>query len=265
MTGGLQFLFLGTGTSVGVPVIGCDCPVCSSGDPRNNRTRASVVVRAGDTTVLVDSGPDLREQALRENLRRVDAVLYTHAHLDHVSGFDDLRAFCWHREAPLPLHATEGCMRALRGMFGWAFSADQQYRGYVRPDPALIDGPFRCGDLSVEPLPVEHAGVETIGYLFSAAGCPAIAYLPDVKQLPDATASRLAGVPVLVIDALRPKPHPTHLSLDQAVTIARRLGAGSTWLTHLGHENDHRQLESTLPDGIRPAHDGLCLRFDPRP
>jgi len=262
MTGNLELLFLGTGTSVGVPVIGCDCPVCRSDDPRNKRTRASAVVRTPGTTVLVDSGPDLREQALREGLSEIDAVLYTHRHLDHVTGFDDLRAFCWHREDPLPFHATEDCMNGLRTMFGWAFSSENKYRGYVRPDPIIIDGPFHCGELRVEPLPVVHGQVETIGFLFSTAGSPEVAYIPDAKTIPAATAARLAGVPNLIIDSLRPKPHPSHMSLDEALAVAEQLDAGATWLTHLGHEYDHPQFESTLPDKVRPAYDGLRLSFD---
>ena len=261
MAGALEFLFLGTGTSVGVPVIGCDCPVCTSEDPRNTRTRASAVVRTPQTTVLIDSGPDLREQALRENLRAVDAVLYTHGHVDHVAGFDDLRAFGWHSKDPLPIHATAECMEKLRSMFGWAFSPENNHRGYVRPKPAIIDGPFRCGDLEIEPLPVEHGSLETVGFLFSATSSPEIAYIPDAKRLLPETAARLAGVPVLIIDSLRPNPHPTHMSLDEALATAEQLSAGAVWLTHLGHENDHAQLESILPDHIRPAYDGLSLSF----
>ena len=162
----VSFTFLGTGTSVGVPVIGCGCVVCTSEDPRNRRLRSSVVVRAGGKTVLVDSGPDLRMQALREGLKEIDAIVYTHAHLDHVAGFDELRAFCWRRVEPLPLHATEECLGTLKNMYGWAFSEDNHYRGYVRPDARVIDGPFVIGDLRITPLPVEHAALETVGFLF---------------------------------------------------------------------------------------------------
>ena len=131
--------FLGTGTSVGVPVIGCQCPVCLSADPHNQRLRASALVRAGGMAVLVDSGPDLRAQALREGLRELDAVIYTHAHLDHVAGFDELRAFCWNKDGPLPLHATESCLTTLQTMFAWAFSAENIYKGYIKPQACLIN------------------------------------------------------------------------------------------------------------------------------
>jgi phosphoribosyl 1,2-cyclic phosphate phosphodiesterase len=263
MTGALEFLFLGTGTSVGVPVIGCTCPVCTSADPRNRRTRSSVLVRTAQTAVLVDSGPDLREQALREGIAGIDAVLYTHSHLDHVAGFDDLRAFCWNRDTPLPLHATPACMETLRTMFGWAFSPEnRRNRGYVQPAPRPIGGPFRVGEISFDPLPVAHARVETVGFLISAPGAPEIAYIPDVKSIPPATAARLAGVPVLVIDALRPAPpHPTHLTTAEAIAVAEQLGAGKTYFTHLGHENDHASMPTELPPNIHLAHDGLKLQF----
>ena len=257
MAAEFSFTFLGTGTSVGVPVIGCDCAVCTSSDPRNQRFRSSIVVRAAGQTLLVDSGPDLRMQALREGLREIDAVIYTHAHLDHVAGFDELRAFCWRRPTPLPLHATQGCMESLQKMFGWAFFPDTPVVGYVRPDPRLIDGLFSYGDLKVPPLPVEHASVETIGSLFEVPGARKLAYLPDVKRIPAATMELLDGVGVLVIDALRKSEHPTHFSLSEALQVADKLEVEETWLTHLSHEHDAAQLASELPAGVRVAADGL--------
>jgi phosphoribosyl 1,2-cyclic phosphate phosphodiesterase len=244
---------------VGVPVIGCDCPVCRSPDPRNKRTRSSVFLQAGAIALLVDSGPDLREQALREGIRKIDAVLYTHAHLDHVVGFDEMRAFCWHRDSPLPLHATAACMGALKAMFGWAFDGSNAGKGYVRPAPHVIDGPFGYGALGITPLPVIHAGVETIGYLFEHPGYPAVAYLPDVKSVPGPTIDLLRGVDVLIVDALRPAGHPTHFSTAEALDLAGTIGARRTWLTHLSHENDHAELESMLPAGVGAAWDGLRL------
>lgn len=259
MSDAFSLTFLGTGTSVGVPVIGCDCAVCQSVDPRNVRTRSSVVVRAGEVTLLVDSGPDLREQALREKLREINAVIYTHAHLDHVAGFDELRAFCWAREGLLPLHATPACVAALKGMFGWAFSEENGYRGYVRPGVVEIDGEFSYGTLRVTPVPVLHAAVETIGFRFDVPGHVSLAYLPDVKEVPAASLELLRGVGVLVVDSLRPTAHPTHFSVSEALELAREVGAGETWLTHLGHENDHALLEAALPAGVRVAWDGLKL------
>ncbi len=253
--------FLGTGTSVGVPVIGCDCAVCTSEDSRNKRLRSSVVVRAGGTTLLVDSGPDLRMQALRENLREIDAVIYTHAHLDHVAGFDELRAFCWRKREPLPLHATVGCMTTLKEMYGWAFSPEKLIEGYVRPDARLIDGPFFYGDLKITPLPVEHAAVETIGFRFDFPGARSLAYISDVKRIPAETMKLIAGVDVLVIDALRTADHPTHFTLAEALAAIEEAGAREAWLTHLTHEFDYDTLDAQLPAGVRAAWDGLRISF----
>lgn len=255
------FTLLGTGTSVGVPVIGCSCPVCLSDDPRNRRLRASALVRTPEMSVLVDSGPDLRAQALRENLCALDAVIYTHSHMDHVTGFDELRAFCWNKHGPLPLHATPECMTTLKTMFAWAFSPDNTYKGYIKPQAHLIDGPFFYGDLKITPLPVEHAALKTIGFLFEYPGTRSIAYLPDVKRIPNDTMQRILGVDVLVLDALRPLDHPTHFSLGEALEAIRLAHPGETWLTHLGHENDHATLDAQLPSGVRVAWDGLLIKL----
>ncbi len=259
MAADFSLTFLGTGTSVGIPVIGCSCPVCTSPDAKNNRTRSSALVRAGDTAILIDSGPDLREQALREKIRAIDAVVYTHAHVDHVAGFDELRAFCWHKEHPLPLHATEECLATLTTMFGWAFGPENIYKGYVKPDARVIDGPFFYGDLKITPLPVEHAAVRTIGYLFEYPGARNIAYIPDVKRIPCDTMRLIREVDVLVLDSLRPAAHPTHFSLGEALAAIRESEAREAWLTHLGHENEHHALTSQLPMGVKVAWDGLRI------
>jgi phosphoribosyl 1,2-cyclic phosphate phosphodiesterase len=239
--------------------IGCHCPVCVSENPRNRRLRSSVLVRAGETAVLVDSGPDLRAQALRERLSAIDAVIYTHAHLDHVAGFDELRAFCWHKPHPLPLHATEECMETLRRMFGWAFADGNIYKGYVKPDPRIIEGPFHHGELRITPLPVEHAAVETLGFLFEHPGRRSVAYLPDVKRIPHETLTRIREVDILIVDALRPAPHPTHFSLAEALGAVEEIRPREAWLTHLGHENEHDELNGNLPSGVRVAWDGLKI------
>ena len=252
-----SLLFLGTGTSVGVPVIGCSCDVCRSTDPRDNRTRSSVLVSHGATTLLVDSGPDLREQALREKITSIDAVLYTHSHLDHVVGFDELRAFCWGKDAPLPLYATSACLDVLKGMFGWAFSPDNIHRGYVKPDPRPVTSAFRIGGLAITPLPVEHGEVETVGYLFETDAGFRTAYLPDVKCIPEDTLGLLGRLDVLVIDSLRDTPHSTHLSVGEALEISQSLSPRRTLLTHISHDLGHAELSARLPEAVEVAFDGL--------
>jgi phosphoribosyl 1,2-cyclic phosphate phosphodiesterase len=257
--GDFSLKFLGTGTSVGVPVIGCGCAVCRSENPKNKRTRASVVVTAGGWSLLVDTGPDLRTQALREGLTRVDAVLYTHAHMDHVVGFDDLRAFCWSRTQPLPIHASPATLGDLKRMFAWAFAPENQYPGYVKPAGVVIDGPFHYGDLRVTPLPVNHGAVDTMGFLFEYPKAKSMAYIPDVKVIPAATISLLKGVDVLIVDALRTDPHPTHFSVGEALHVAEETEAAEVWLTHLGHENGYDALSAVLPGHVKVAWDGLVL------
>jgi len=254
--------FLGTGTSVGVPVIGCVCDVCQSDDPCNNRTRSSILVSYGATTILVDSGPDLREQALREKISAIDAVLYTHPHLDHVVGFDELRAFCWGKQEPLPLYGTAECIGVLKSMFGWAFSPENTHRGYVKPDPRLVTSTFRIGGLTITPLPVEHGTVETVGYLFETEAGFRTAYLPDVKLIPDETMTLLEKLDLLIIDALRESPHSTHLSLGEALEISQKLSPRRTLLTHISHELDHAELSARLPDGVEVARDGLRVTLE---
>lgn len=258
---GARLTFLGTGTSTGVPVIGCSCAVCHSSDPRNRRLRSSVLIESPELTVLVDAGPDLRQQALRAGLKQVDAVLYTHGHMDHVVGFDELRAFCWHRDTPLPMYATAGCMEILRSMFAWAFAATNVYRGYIKPGPVVIDGPFSLSDWQITPLPVKHGAVETVGFLFQRAGCRSIAYIPDVKHLPEETMAIIAGVDLLVIDALHYRSHPTHLTVEESLAVIAELKPQQAYLMHCSHEIDHATLENELPAHIRVAYDTLTIEL----
>jgi len=251
--------FLGTGTSVGVPVIGCSCPVCQSPDPRNNRSRSSIFISTPEIKILIDSGPDLREQALREDITAIDAVIYTHSHLDHVVGFDELRAFCWGKDEPLPLYATESCLKVLKNMFGWAFHDNNTHRGYVKPDPRIITPTFTVGDLLIRPLPVIHGSVETVGFRFESPYGFSFAYLPDVKSIPESTMKLLANLDLLIIDSLRDGPHSTHLSVPEALAISEKLSPRRTLLTHIGHDLDHASLDTRLPETVSPAYDGLRI------
>lgn len=253
--------FLGTGTSVGVPVIGCICDVCKSTDPHNTRTRASLYIHTPEIDILIDSGPDLREQALRENITNIDAVLYTHSHLDHVVGFDELRAFCWGKKQPLPLYGSESCLNVLKTMFGWAFAPDNTHSGYIKPDARPITSTFTIGDLTVTPLPVIHGTVDTHGYRFKNQQGFTFAYLPDVKSIPDETMKLLENLDLLIIDSLRESPHPTHLSLADTLAIAQALSPKQTLLTHISHEMDHASLAQQLSPNVRPAYDGLKVEL----
>ncbi len=258
----LNVLFLGSGTSTGVPVIGCRCEVCCSADPRNKRLRSSVLVRSATTTLLVDSCPDLRAQALRFGLTAIDAVLYTHEHLDHTTGFDEMRAFCWRREDRLPLYAGSGCLRMLRSMFGWAFAEENTYQGYIRPAAHDHAGkPFVVGDIEVTPVPVQHATVETFGYVFRSGGC-SFGYVPDIQALPEESAPLLMNLDALAMDGLRYRPHRTHFCVDDTVAVMQRLCPRRGYVTHVGHEVEYNGLCEYLPDFMQPAYDGLEIVLD---
>jgi phosphoribosyl 1,2-cyclic phosphate phosphodiesterase len=253
--------FLGTGTSVGIPVIGCRCPVCTSDDPQDTRTRSSVVLETPEAKILVDFGTDLRQQALREGLTKIDAVLITHQHLDHIMGFDDLRAFCWHRPDPLPLYGGPGTLATLRRMFPWAFES-HDHPGYVRLAAHEIEEAFPLAGTTVTALPVEHGQHETFGYRFDLSTGHSLAYLPDVKRIPETTLARMNNLEVLVIDALRPSDHPTHMSHREALAAAGDIDAKQTFLTHLTHDISAADLTPSLPPNITVAHDGMKLVFD---
>lgn len=255
----VRLTFLGTGTSVGVPVIGCDCAVCTSDDPRNRRTRSSIFIETEEVTILVDTGPDLREQALREGLVTVDEILYTHDHVDHVVGFDEIRAFCWRREEPMPLHASAHTLKSLERMFPWAFG--NTARNYVRPDPQPFEDfdEFVLGDVSVLALPVHHGVSPTHGFRFTLPGGKTVAYLPDVKVIPPESRARLQDLDLLIIDALREEPHSTHMSLSEALAMAKLLAPKKTALTHLTHDLDFATTSAKLPPSTFIATDGLSL------
>lgn len=257
----MKVLFLGSGTSTGVPVIGCRCAVCTSDNPRNKRLRSSILVQTESTTILVDSCPDLRQQALRHNLTAIDAVIYTHEHLDHTTGFDDMRAFCWHRTGRLPLYAGAACLAMLRRMFSWAFSPENTYQGYIRPEAHDHAGKsFVVGDLEVTPVRVEHATVETYGYVFRHAG-RSFGYVPDIKALPEESRPLLAGLDVLAMDGLTTHEHHTHLSVSENVELMSQLAPVRGYITHCGHKVDYDAVCSSLPSFMAPAYDGLCLEI----
>ena len=259
-TPALRLTFLGTGTSVGVPMICCDCAVCRSSDPRDNRTRASVFLETPEGNYVVDTGTDFRSQCLRENIWKVDAVLMTHSHTDHVMGFDDLRRFALARGGRMPVYASAETMVDLERVYQFAFRNPNPWPGYLKPVPHIICGPFSLGKTLITPLPLPHGDSETYGFLFSRNGRKLLAYLSDCSAVPDDSARKIDRVQLLVIDALREKPHPTHLSVAQAIEVAQRVRAERTLFTHLCHELP-QSAESKLPPNVGIAYDGLKIDF----
>jgi len=258
----LTITFLGTGTSQGVPMIACDCPVCLSDDPRDKRTRSSIYVETPEAAWVVDTGPEFRLQCLRERVRRMDAVVYTHSHADHALGFDDLRRFCesgrW-----LPVYAGPETMDDLKRIFCFAFNGENLFPGYVRPDPKVVAPlePFQIGATTLTPLPLKHGRSHVFGYLLEREGRALAAYVSDCKEAPDEVVERIRGVDVLIVDALRHREHPTHMNIAEALELAARVCPGETWFTHICHELGHAGTEAALPAGVRIAYDGLRLEL----
>src|SRR5882762_528323 len=226
-------------------MIGCDCDVCRSLDPRNQRLRSSIYVETPECAFVVDTGTDFRTQALRENIRKVDAVIFTHSHTDHIMGFDDLRRFS-HARGSMPVYASAETMRDLERVFRFAFNTSNPVPYYLKPEPHIIDRPFKLGETLITPLPVPHGDSAVNGYLFARAYQKLLAYLSDYSAVPDAVVELIAGVKVLIIDALRYKPHPTHLSVAQALEVAAKVRPGRTLFTHIAHELP-QAAEAELP------------------
>ena len=260
----LEITFLGTGTSHGIPVIGCSCPVCLSADPRDQRTRTSLLVKAPDRHFIIDTPPDFRSQCLREEVLRIDAALITHAHTDHVMGFDDMRRFCEIQDREMPVHASETTMEGLRGMFRYAFDEPRPWKNYLRLAPSLIRGPFSIGETHIVPVDLPHGRFTTTGFVFSRGGKKLLAYYTDCASVPLEAIDAARGVEVLVLDALRERPHPTHMNIAQALDAASVIAPGACYFTHLCHDVSHAGLEAALPSGRFVAHDGLTLTIGSR-
>ncbi len=250
-----EITLLGTGTSNGIPVIGCDCAVCTSADPRDRRTRTSALVRLGDNNLLIDTSTELRAQALANRVRRVDAVLMTHAHADHTGGFDDLRRFNELQEQHLPVYANSQTSSMLRERYAYTFTDMFPFYG-GKPDLILheIDGPFDLFGHEIIPVPVLHGRLPVTGFRFGD-----LAYVTDAKEIPDSSLDLLHDLDVLVLNGLRERSHPTHLSFSEAVEVVQAVRPCRAYLVHLSHETSHANAETLLPGGVEVAWDGLVI------
>ncbi len=252
----LRITFLGTGTSTGVPVPLCSCAVCRSADPRDRRLRPSVLVQSSGASVLVDTTTDLRLQALRYRIARVDAVLYTHAHADHILGLDDLRLYNWRQGHPVPAYGSPATLETLARCFWYVFEPGPSEITRPEIDLRPVTASFRLHDLEVQPIPLMHGRLPILGYRVGR-----FAYLTDVSEIPEASYDLLQDLDVLVINALRVRPHPTHLNLDGAAACAKRIGARRTYFTHLSHDVHHASVAPRLPPGVELAYDGLRVEL----
>ena len=250
----MRLTFLGTGTSTGVPTLACRCPVCTSSDPRDKRTRPSVLLEFDGRAVVIDTAPDFRQQALREGMERLDAVLFTHTHADHVLGLDDVRVFYFRQRQPIPIYANSRSMDDIRRIFSYIFDQTYPYGGIAKLDPHIIDGPFDLWGERLIPLPVLHGNLPVLGFRFGKT-----AYVTDFSAIPDSTVPLIEGLDVLILDALRHKPHPTHSSLEQSLEWVERLKPRRAFFTHIAHELGHEATNAVLPPHVRLAYDGLRL------
>jgi phosphoribosyl 1,2-cyclic phosphate phosphodiesterase len=249
---------LGSGTSMGVPTIGCDCAVCHSSDPRDRRTRPSVMLSYSGRNVLIDTTPDFREQALRENIKQLDAVLYTHTHADHILGIDDLRPLTYlHKPGKMPLYATPHACDFLRNMFQYIFKPTYVFGGLPQVELHAIQGALELFGARFEPLTVIHGETPILGFRFGSA-----AYLTDHSEVPAETLEKLQGLDILFLDALRYKPHPTHSTVEQSLKIVEAVRPKRTFFTHICHDLPHEDTNKLLPEGVKLAFDGMKLEFE---
>lgn len=259
----MEVIFLGTGTSQGVPIIACDCGVCTSADPRNRRSRASIHVVMDGLHVQVDAAPEFRLQCLRENIRAMDFFILTHGHADHIAGMDDLRRFCdLLGGTALSVYSTDEGVGRVLAMFPYAIAERPISKGYAAFKLTILPEKLELPQGTIESTLLPHGGVNTLGLVFTERSSGRkFVYYTDCKDVPEQALQLARGADVVVLDGLRPQPHPTHMSIGEAVAVAARIRAPATWLTHLTHLNDHAELDAQLPSGVRAAYDGLRLKL----
>ena len=252
----MKLTFLGSGTSTGVPTIGCHCRVCESADPHDKRTRPSVMLEFDGKVVVIDTSPDFRVQALREGMERLDAVLFTHDHVDHILGLDDVRPFYFRQQVPIPIFADARCMASIQRVYKYIFDQVYPYGGLAKLDAYVIDGPFELLGKKIIPLPVFHGDLPVLGFRIGN-----FSYVTDFSTIPDSTLELLEGTEVLVLDALRHKEHPTHSTIENSLALVERLQARRAFFTHIAHEVAHEETNATLPPHVRLAYDGLKVEI----
>jgi len=248
---------LGSGTSMGVPTIGCTCAVCHSTDPHDRRTRPSIMLEYEGRCVLIDTTPDFREQAIREKITHIDAIIYTHAHADHILGLDDVRPLSFRSQEKIPLYAYDSTAEAVQNVFRYIFDANYKYGGIARVEMKRINGSLDLFGARFEPVRVIHGDAEIHGFRFGSA-----AYLTDFSEIPPASMDQLRNLDILFLDALRHRPHPTHSSVANSLRLVEELKPKSAFFTHISHDLPHEATNKTFPNHVRLAHDGLKLEFE---
>ncbi len=247
--------FLGTGTSSGVPMVACSCPVCTSPDPKDKRLRSSILVQTADTTIVVDAGPDFRTQMLREKVKKLDAIIFTHSHKDHIAGLDDVRGFNYFSGKPMDIYGSEPTFEVIIREFSYAFT-EKKYPGApeIRLNPISTE-PFVIGDLLVEPIPVWHLHMPVLGYRFGR-----FTYITDANRIEEDSRKKIRGSDILVLNALRKEKHISHFTLDEAVSMVKDLEIPKACFTHISHQlGKHEDISCELPEGVELAYDGLQL------